>query len=132
MGTGSFAGVKSGLGVTLTPHPLLVPRSRKGRAVPLLSIWAVRPVQSLSACTRVHTTQSRTSNSKFVTSVRNIHIVVYLVMRGRTHLKHCVRIFQCSLEITNNYLSQISSKQRTQAPGILCPERFHPTLAIDI
>jgi len=25
MGTGSFPGVKSGLGVTLTPHPLLVP-----------------------------------------------------------------------------------------------------------
>jgi len=27
MGTGSFLGVKSGRGVTLTPHPLLVPRS---------------------------------------------------------------------------------------------------------
>jgi len=25
MGTGSFLGVKSGQGVTLTPHPLLVP-----------------------------------------------------------------------------------------------------------
>ena len=25
MGTGSFSGVKSGRGVTLTPHPLLVP-----------------------------------------------------------------------------------------------------------
>jgi hypothetical protein len=33
MGTGSFPGVKSGWGVTLTPHPL----------------WAVRPVQKLSA-----------------------------------------------------------------------------------
>ena len=36
-GTGSFPGLKSGLGVTLTPHPLLVPWSRKGRAIPLLS-----------------------------------------------------------------------------------------------
>ena len=27
MGTGSFLGVKSGRGVTLTPHPLLVPWS---------------------------------------------------------------------------------------------------------
>ena len=27
MGTGYFPGVKSGRGVTLTPHPLLVPRS---------------------------------------------------------------------------------------------------------
>ena len=55
-GTGSFLGVKSGGGVTLTPHPLLVPWSRKGRPIPLLSLWAVRPVQSLSACTRVHFT----------------------------------------------------------------------------
>jgi len=54
MGTGSFLGVKSGRGVTLTPHPFLVPWSRKGRAIPLLPLWAVRPVQSLSACTRVH------------------------------------------------------------------------------
>jgi len=53
MGTGSFPGVKSGRGVTLTPHPLLVPWSRKCRAIPLLPLWAVRPVQSLSTCTRV-------------------------------------------------------------------------------
>ena len=30
MGTGSFPGVKSGRGVTLTPHPILVPWSKKG------------------------------------------------------------------------------------------------------
>jgi len=54
MGTGSFRGVKSGRGVTLTPHLLLVPCSRKGRAIPLLPLWAVRTVQSFSACTRVH------------------------------------------------------------------------------
>ena len=53
MGTGSFSGVNSGRGVTMTPHPLLVPWSRKCRAIPLLPLWAVRPVQSLSACTRV-------------------------------------------------------------------------------
>jgi hypothetical protein len=29
MGTGSLAGVESGRGVTLTPHPLLEPRSKK-------------------------------------------------------------------------------------------------------
>jgi hypothetical protein len=56
MGTRSFPGVKSGRGVTLTPHPLLVPWSRKSRAIPLLPLWAVRPVQSLSACTRVRFT----------------------------------------------------------------------------
>jgi len=38
MGTGSFRGVKSGRGVTLSPYPLLVPWSRKSRAIPLLTI----------------------------------------------------------------------------------------------
>ena len=56
IGTGSFPGVKSDRDVTLTPHPLLVPWSWKSRAIPLLPLWAVRPVQSLSACTRVHFT----------------------------------------------------------------------------
>ena len=51
-----FPGVKSGRGVTLNPHPLLVPWSWKGRAIPLLPLWAIRPVQSLSDCTRVHFT----------------------------------------------------------------------------
>ena len=46
-----FPELKSGRGMTLTPHPLLVPWSRKGRAIPLLTLWAVRPVQSLSAST---------------------------------------------------------------------------------
>ena len=35
------------------PSPLLVLWSWKGRAIPLLPLRAVRPVQSLSACTRV-------------------------------------------------------------------------------
>jgi len=56
MGIGSFPGVNSGRGVMLSPHPLLVPWSRKSRAIPLLPLWAVRPVQSLSACKRVHFT----------------------------------------------------------------------------
>ena len=54
MGTGSFPGVKCGRGVLLTPHPILVPWSRKSGAIPLLPLWDVRPVQSLSVCTRVH------------------------------------------------------------------------------
>ena len=36
MGTGSFPGVKCSRGVPLTTHPLLVPWSRKSRAIPLL------------------------------------------------------------------------------------------------
>ena len=56
MGTGSLPGVKSGRGVTLTPHPLLVLWLRKGRAIPLLLLQAIQPVHSLSACTRMHFT----------------------------------------------------------------------------
>ena len=43
-------------GLTLTPHSLLVLWSRRGRAIPLLPLWAIWPVLSLSACTRVHFT----------------------------------------------------------------------------
>ena len=56
MVTGSFPEVKSGRGVTLTLHPLLVPWSWESRAIPLLPLWTVWPVQSLSACTRGHFT----------------------------------------------------------------------------
>ena len=68
-GMGCFPGVKSGRGVsgpvvTLTAHPLLVPWSRKSRAIYLHPLWAVRPVQSLTACTRVHFTFYCTVNFK--------------------------------------------------------------------
>jgi hypothetical protein len=48
--------VQSTPGRDADPSPLLVPWSWKGRAIPLLPLWAVRSVQSLSACTRVHFT----------------------------------------------------------------------------
>ena len=38
MGTGSFLGVKSSRSVTLTPHHVLVPWSRKSRAISLLHL----------------------------------------------------------------------------------------------
>jgi len=44
MGTGSFPGVKSGRGVTLTPHPLRVPWSRK-------SSYTSAPPMGRTACT---------------------------------------------------------------------------------
>jgi hypothetical protein len=49
---GLSRGVNYGRGLTLTPHPLLVPWSWKSRVIPVLPLWAVQPVQSLSACTR--------------------------------------------------------------------------------
>ena len=46
MGTGSFPGVNCGRGVPLTPHPLLVSRSGKSRAIRLL------PSRVFVACSR--------------------------------------------------------------------------------
>jgi len=54
--SGLSPGVKSGRRVTLTTDPLLVLWSWKSRAISLLPLWAVRLVQSLSACTKVHFT----------------------------------------------------------------------------
>jgi len=36
----SFPGVNCGRGVMLTPNPLLVPWSRKSKAIPLPTLWA--------------------------------------------------------------------------------------------
>jgi len=79
MGTGSCPGVKSGRGVTLTPHPLLVPWSWKIRAIPLLPLWAVQPVQSLSACTRVHFTFSFMLYSRYF---QTGHLKVQICLRS--------------------------------------------------
>ena len=56
-----FPGDKERPGCDADPSPILVPWSRKSRAIPLLPLWAVRPVQSLSACTTVHFTFTYTS-----------------------------------------------------------------------
>ena len=56
MGTGSFLGVKRSRGMMLTPHPLVVPWSWNNRSIPLLPLWAIQLVQSLSACTMVQFT----------------------------------------------------------------------------
>ena len=83
MGTGSFPGVKSGRGVTLTPHPLLVPWSHERVELYLYSPYgpyglyrASVPVQGctlpyLSACTRVHFTlpQCLYKGALYLTSV---------------------------------------------------------------
>jgi len=48
---GLSRGQRAAGGVTVTPHPLLVLWSRKSRATPHLPLWALRSVQSSSACT---------------------------------------------------------------------------------
>jgi len=88
-----FPGLNSGRDVTLTPHLLLVPWLRKSRAIPLLPLWALRPVQSLSACTRLHFTITFTftiSFNPFKTELKPIcHLLAFL---GAHHILHVSRI----------------------------------------
>ena len=103
MRTRSFPGVKSDRSVTLTPHPLLVQWSRKGRAKPLLPLWAIRPVQSFSGCTRVHfyisiqstyicSTHTHTYNTNtcihacgYTQGIHNIHAYTHIHTHTHTH-----------------------------------------------
>jgi hypothetical protein len=48
-----FSGGKERPGRDVDPSPLLVPWSKKDKAIPILPLWAARPVQILSACTRM-------------------------------------------------------------------------------
>jgi len=95
MGTRSFPGVKSSQGVTLTPHPLAEPWSLKSRAIPLLPLWAVPPVQSLSACTRVHFTFTfgkSTRNAKLIqiTRIQISGVLLYCIQHiCRFHTLSC-------------------------------------------
>jgi len=86
MDTGSFLGVKSGWVVTLTTHPLLVPWSRNSRAIPLLPLWPVRPVLSLSVCTRVHVTFTIT-----LKALSKSNIIKMFLMDDRCDWYHPVR-----------------------------------------
>jgi len=56
IGTVFFPGGKERPGRDADPSPPSSVVVMKSKAIPLLPLWAVRPVQSLSACTRVHVT----------------------------------------------------------------------------
>jgi hypothetical protein len=104
LGTGSFPGVKSGRGVRLTPHPLIVRRSWKSRAIPLHALWAVRPVQSLSAGTRLHFTLTE----KFSRRSRDLRggTAVSLLLRLRVRILpegmnvYLVSVVWCQVEVS--------------------------------
>ena len=63
--------------------PCTKPQCLYSRAIPLLPLWAVRPVQNLSACTRVHFTFSFTtsdiSNAKLIKRMDNFHITTDVI-----------------------------------------------------
>jgi len=94
--TGSFPRVKNGRGLRLTPHLLLEPWSRKSRAIPLLPLWAVRPVKSLSAYTRVHFTFFLPSRPARNLSSSRIAFICFFRQRERD--------FVCRLSKYKGYL----------------------------
>jgi len=98
MGSGSFPEVKRGRNLTLTSHPLLVPRSRKITAIPLLPLWAVRPVQSFSACTRVHFTLS----FKFVS--------YYIWIHTETRVANVTSLFACNFTLRVRQMKRAAYK----------------------
>jgi len=73
------------------PSPLLVPWSRKNRAIPLLPLWTVRPVQSLSACTRVHLT-SHPLLVSWSRKIRAIPLLLLWAVRPVQSLGACTRV----------------------------------------
>ena len=132
-------GVKSGRGMTLTPHPLLVPWSRKGRAIPLLPLWAVRPVQTLSTCTRVHFTVPFTLHGKCIQSYWRLKWILILILRcgnGNFETEHWIEekirsetLNFCSL--WGGIACQAGNwPSTTRVPFYLCPSRFCVILPI--
>jgi len=109
MGTGCFPGVKSGRVVTLTPHPLLVPWSRKSRAIPLLPLWAVRPVQSLRACTRLHFTLFTTVGSIFFCGASKPWCVMPLKEFLVTKVKVTVQVPKDTVPSLHSWLDLVSN-----------------------
>jgi len=111
MGTGSFPGVKSGRDVMMTPHPLLVPRSRKSRAIPLLPLWAIQPVQSLSAYTRVHFTFT------FSQAIRPVRALKEVISKTCSNMwqvilndTDCMKGFHFQLDVLHNTCFRVKYK----------------------
>ena len=116
MGTGSFLGVKFGRCVTLNPYPLIVLWSRKSRAIPLLPLWAVRPAQSLSACTRVHLTP-HTLLVPWSRKSRAIPLLPLWAVRPVQSLSACTGVHLTFFTDTNptKYVTQCTYKRKYEA-----------------
>ena len=89
MGTGSFPGVKSGRGVTLTPHPLLVPFVHERLELYLYSPYGpyglYRASVPVQGCTFYLFLQyTRTESQPFVVFVRTVLCLMVLSVSQTT------------------------------------------------
>ena len=110
MGTGSFLGVKNGRGVTLTPHPLVVPWSRQSIAMPLLPLWAVRFVQSLSACTRLTFTFTFIFISYFCFTYIYLHLTEKFMQVTKLYRKYGLPLIICNHSIIRRFATRAVRK----------------------
>jgi hypothetical protein len=118
MGTGSFPGVKNGRGVTLTVHPFLLPWSLISRAITLLLIWAVQPVQSFSACIRVHFTHKRKWQSRRGGCVYNVWgFIVCLLYYSKMRDKNFMLYLFIYIVLNDSVSRPISGAQVCVAPA---------------
>ena len=79
------------------------------RAIPLLPLWAVRPVQSLSACTRVHFT-FRAGMYKFSKNLGGISN--FLTTEGWSYRKINIEGTQISGATVQNIVARVTKIQR--------------------
>jgi hypothetical protein len=64
----------------LTPHPHLVPWLRKCGAMPVLHLWAVQPVHSLSACTKLRFALLYMTKKSIPFHCPLLHVILFLCL----------------------------------------------------
>ena len=117
-----FPGGKERPGRDADPSPLLVPWSLKGRAIPLLPLWAVRPVQSVSACTRVHFTFTAQTETTLFLCFCVEAIDCYWTYLPRAVQSTSKFEFQC-VQITSFFSFEVSGQRAWFDSQSLCCRR---------
>jgi hypothetical protein len=72
------------------------------RAIPLLPLWAVRPVQSLSACTRVHFTLTLPYNKIYVIDIYNFSNRLDVTVAFNCRAQRCSLAHSLALRSSEN------------------------------
>jgi hypothetical protein len=76
-----------------------------GRAIPLLPLWAIRPVQSLSACTRVLFTSTFTSHriQPRTHSTAAVHTVLLSIEIGASDVIELILTLCCTASFVTSF-----------------------------
>ena len=104
-----FTGGKERLGCDADPSPLLVPWSRKGRAIPLLPLWAVRPVQGLSACTRMHFTFFTFIGFCIITRFKERSRFSF-ISQNNQQMEHAINFLsprKCKISVSSDWITSV-------------------------